>query len=253
MIKIKVSIANQIIPPPEPTTTFSSGTVAYMHREDKSVFGYIRSCAPCPAVFTLKDDPHVFLDKQWQFYIRAINYNQDLQYVISNLGFQLAYCNGTGFGDPNDPRANWLTGQRLDKTNPQFDKVRTNSRCCLTGTEVLINGRWFLDVKTFDSTRFPPLKAGRTYPTRVEDVNPDDYLFMPQYNREMFLVCNIVNSSGEVVQFDNGGLYDWTRDSTPYTFLPHISNPNYGKVLYPLENLIKLPTDSPVPSPYRRN
>jgi len=254
----------------------------YMVREDRDIFGGIRSCAPCPAVFVLKDDPHVYLDKQWQFYIRAINYNQELKYVIANFGFTLAYCNGTGFGDPADPRANFLTGQRLDQKLPQFDKVRTNSRSVLTGVEQYslvqaikdakslvqsflerksgtlrtvresLTAKNMLKVTTFDGRKPPPLKPGRSYPDRVEDVNIDDYVYNPQLNREMFLVCNIVRPNGSVVQFDNGGLYSWTGDSTPYTFLPHISNPQFGDVTIPLSWLQKLPIGSPIPSPYRR-
>lgn len=279
-IQIKFSIKHNELP--EPSTTVTPGTISYMVREDGAVFGGIRSCAPCPAVMVLKDDPHVFIDRQWQYYCRAINYNQPLAYVVANFGYFLAYCNGTGFGDPADPRANWLTEQRLTEKPPQFDKVRTNVRNVLTGVEryslvlalkrvqsslqgflrgkktilrdilnVLISQN-YLKVKTFDSTKPPPLKSGRTYPQSVEKINPDDYLYMPQFNREMFLVANIVKPDGKVVQFDNGGLYPWTQDNTPYTFLPHISNPNYGDVLYPLQYLSKLGLDAPVPSPYRR-
>lgn len=283
MTNVKISIRSNHNQIPTPSTTVTPGTVSYMVNEDGKVFGGIRSCAPCPAVMVLKDDPHVFIDRQLQYYCRAINYNQPIQYVIANFGYFLAYCNGTGFGNPSDPRANWLTGQRLDQKSPQFDKVRTNSRNVLTGTEQyslvialksvqnrlqsILGGKKMilrtvldgflsknvLKVATFDSTKPPPLKPGRMYPQSVEEINPDDYLYMPQYNREKFLVANIVRPDGKVVQFDNGGLYDWTGDNTPYTFLPHISNPAFGDVVYPLEYLTKLGLDAPVPSPYRRS
>jgi hypothetical protein len=278
-INITLKRDNEI---PSPSTTVTPGTIPYVVKEDREIFVGIRSCAPCPAVIILKSDPHNFITEQWQYYIRAINYNQPLQYVVANFGYFLAYCNGTGFGNPSDPRANFLTRQRLDQKLPQFDKVRTNTRSVLTGTEQyslmtalkstqsrlqsILSGKKLilreivnslvsknvLKVQTFDITKPPPLKQGRSYPTRVEDVDPTAYLYMPQYNREMFLVANIVKPDGKVVQFDNGGLYDWTGDNTPYTFLPHVSNPNYGDVLAPLEWFTKLTMDAPVPSPYRR-
>jgi len=280
-------------------TTYSDGSVLikeytpepipstvqlYQVLEDVQIFGSVRSCAPCPAVITLHDDPHNFVSEQWQYYIRAINYNQALRYVVANYDYGLAYCNGTGFGDPSDPRANYYLRQNLDQKPPQFDKVRTNTRNVLTGTEiynvtqamrdtknVLQAFLWskkgtlgdvrqalisqnVLKVQTFDSTVLPPLKEGRSYPQSLSEINPDDYLYMPQYNREMFLVMNIVNKAGELVPFDNGALYPWTEEpNTPYAFFPHISNPKYGDVLYPLRFLKKLPIGSPVPSPYRRN
>jgi hypothetical protein len=116
-----------------------------------------------------------------------------------------------------------------------------------------LTGKNVLKVQTFDSTKPPPLKEGRNYPSNISQINPDDYLYMPQYNREMFLVANIVSADSEVVQFPRGGLYSWTRDNTPYSFMPHVSHPGYGDILYPLDNLVKLPLGSPVPSPYRRN
>lgn len=282
MSQVRINIKTRQTELPPPSTTVTPGTVVYMLKEDQEVFGGIRSCAACPAVMTLKDDPHVFIDRQWQYYFVAINYNMPPTEVMVNLGYKTAYTNGTGFGDSSDPRANWITGQRLDAKSPQFDKVRSNVRCVISGVEqyslvtaiksaqnVLKSFLWakkgtlqdvrqailvqnMLKVRTFDSTKSPPLKAGRSYPQSVSEINPDDYLYLPQYNREMFLVANIVKPNGDVVQFDNGGLYDWTGDNTPYTFLPHISNPNYGDVLYPLAYLTNLGMDASVPRPYRR-
>ena len=253
-----------------------------MQREDREVFGGIRSCASCPAVFTMKDDPHVVVSQQWQYYIRASNYNMTLDNAYLLLDNGLAFANGTGFRNNSDPRADYFHNKDLKFAPPNLDKVRTCSRSVLTGVEqynagiafrntvnVLQSFLWagqakisdvraalvsknVLKVKTFDSTKPPPLKQGRTYPTLIEDVDPTAYLYMPQTNREMFLVANIVNPVGEVVQFPRGGLYEWTSDSSPYSFMPHISNPSFGDVLYPLDYLYKLPIGSPIPSPYKR-
>ena len=255
----------------------------YMHREDKDVLGGVRSCASCPAVYTLKDDPHVVVSQQWQYYIRAINYNMTLDDTYLLLDNGLAFANGTGFRNNSDPRADYFHRRDLSFPPPNLDKVRTCSRSVLTGVEqyslvmalkrvqslaksFLWAGRTqisdvraalvsknVLKVQTFDSTKPPPLRQGRTYPTRIEDVDPTDYLIMPQTNREMFLVANIVNPSGELSQFPRGATYNWIGDGAPYSFMPHISNSTYGNVLYPLDYLYKLPLGSPIPSPYRRS
>lgn len=267
------SIPTEITPPPEPIQL-------YQLKEDREVLGGIRSCASCPAVFTLKDDPHVVMTEQWQYYLRAINYNMTVNDVYLLLDKSLAFANGTGFRNPNDPRADYFHRINLNYPPPNLDKVRSCSRSVVTGVEQFslaqsVNGlktmlpaflsgkkpilssglasKNVLKVKTFDSTKPPPLKQGRSYPTRIEDVNPNDYLYLPQYNREMFLVATIVNPNGTVVQFPRGGLYSWTNDNTPYTFMPHISNPDFGDVVYPLDYLTKLPLGSSVPSPYRRS
>ncbi len=255
----------------------------YMHKEDwqidnSSWGGGIRPCAPCPAVWVMKDDPHVHLNQQWQYYIIAINYNMSLSNTYLLLDNHLAFANNTGFGTLDNPeRIDYFFNRLNYEKFPQLDKVRTTSRSVVTGVEqygiatALNSARNALQarsrslsrvkealvslnqlkIKTFDSTNPPPLKAGRTYPTRISDINPDDYLYLPQYSREMFLVANLVNRSGDVVQFPRGALYSWTGDQTTYSFLPHISNWSYGPVIDSLSNYIKLPIGSPVPRPYR--
>lgn len=242
-LSIKVSVK------PKLSTSFSFGVTPYMHREDEEVRGDIRSCAPCPAVWVLRDDSHNFITKQWQYYMLAINPAMDLEDVFYLLDNNLAFCNESGLRSSSDPRQDWFHNRDLSFKPPNFDKVRTCSRNCITGVEE----GGYLIVKTFDSRHNPPLKPGKTYPRTIAEINPDDYLYSPRYNREMFIVANIVNRSGEVVQFPRGGLYDWTNDRTPYSFLPILSNPTYGRVIYPLTHLRKLPVNSPVPSPYRNS
>jgi len=280
-IKITVSLKTTL--PPLPPTSFTPGIIPYMQTEDRIAFGYIRSCASCPAVFVMKDDNHVLITKQWQYYMLAINPAMTLEDVYLLLDNNLAFCNSTGFRNDNDPRADWFHNRDLGCKPPQFDKVRICSRNAVTGVEQyslvqaikavgnVLQARLragigtladvraailtkVLNVSTFDSRFAPPLKPGRIYPTKISEINPDDYLYLPRYNREKFIVANIVNRAGEVVQFPRGGLYSWTEDNTPYSFLPIISNPTYGPVLYTIDrNLIKLPIGSSVPSPYRSN
>lgn len=223
----------------------------YMQKEDRDAQGYLRSCAPCPAVWVLQDDPHAKLTQQWQYYIRAINYNMTLENVYLLLDDHLAFANHTGFPNLDDPgdRADFFFNRNLGGKAPQMDKVRTTSRSVLTGVE---EGK-FLRVWTFDSRSLPPLKPGRSYPRDISEVNPDDYLYMPETHPEKFLVANIVNRREEVVQFPRGATYPWTGDSTPYSFMPHISDHAYGPVLYPLSMLVKVPLGDPKPRPYRTN
>lgn len=223
----------------------------YQHKEDREVFGELRSCAPCPAVMVLQDDPHAFLGRQWQYYIRAINHNMSLENVYLLLDDHLAFTNHTGYVSLDNPgdRSDFFFNRNTGSRAPQMDKVRTTSRSVLTGVEE----GGFLRVWTFDSRSLPPLKPGRMYPMDISQVNPDDYLYLPETHPWMFLVANIVNRREEVVQFPRGALYEWTGDNTPYSFLPHISNHSYGPIRYPLSKLVKVPLGDPKPSPYRTN
>lgn len=235
-IRIEIDHSNNEIPNPIPL---------WMVKEDREIFGRIRYCAPCPAVITLKDDPHAIFNKQWQFFYRAINYNIPLNYISQNYGDSLAFFNGSGFPERRD----WVNGGIEDegKDDPNADKVRTCVRNVVTGVKV----GTYLKIETFDSQLLPPLKLGRSYPETVEQINVNDYAIVPRTHRWMFVVENIVNRAGLVKPFDNGANYDWTGTNDYFTFLPLISNHKYGDVLYPLVNLVELPLGSPIPSPYR--
>lgn len=245
----------------------------------------VRSCAPCPAVFVMLDDPHAQIGEQQQYFLRGINYLMTVENVYLLLDKALAFANGTGFRMSYDPRADWFHRVNLQRDPPNLDKVRTCSRSVMTGTPVykiltalqqtieaarqaiqerrlvtfrasfrsLLTAPNMLRVTTFDSRQPPPLKPGRSYPSRVEDVDPDAYLYTPRTHPWLFLTANIVNRSGEVVQFPRGAVYPWTADGAPRSWVPHISNPNYGPVDYPLRRLRKLSASEPIPSPYRMN
>jgi hypothetical protein len=210
----------------------------------------IRPCAPCPAVFTLKDNPNAVFGEQWQYALRAWNYNMLLKDVYLLLDDHLAFANDSGFVSLDNPggKADYFFRRNVGGKAPNLDKVRTCSRSILTGEA---HGG-YLKVTTFDSRSNPPLKPGRTYPKRVEDANIDDYLYNPREHPWMFFAATIVNRSGEVVQFPRGGLYPWFEGGTsPVSWMPHISNHGYGDVWYPLSRLRQI--GEPLPSPYRRN
>ena len=259
----------------------------YMHKEDSAIFGSVRGCAPCPAVFVLKDDPHAKMTQQWQYYLRAINYNMTLENVYLLLDDHLAFANNTGFVSLSNPdRKDYFFNRTSYTKFPSLDKVRTCSRSTLTGTEqyslmqtlaemaglagsilsmrigfmqakskfssLLTTAANVLNVWVFDSRQPPPLKPGKSYPTSIHQVNPDDYLYLPETNPEKFLVANVVRPDGTVYQFPRGATYTWFLGGrTPASFMPHIADLGYGAVTYPLWKLQKLPLGSPAPSPYR--
>lgn len=224
----------------------------YQYGEDQQVLGGVRECAAggCPAVMVLNDNPDTVFDKQWQFFLYAINPGISLNAISALMGDAKALMNNTGIGDPNSPRANYLTGDNLDSSDPRLDKLRTFARNIHTGVEM---GQDLL-VKTFDGNNPPPLKPGKTYPNTLAEVNLDDYLITPQTNMEMFLVCNNIrvkaNDQTSIFPFDNGGRYTWTPEPTEmYSFFPLVSR---FRIISPLRNWIKLPLGSPLPSYYRR-
>lgn len=199
-----------------------------------------------PEVYTL-DDRGMTLTKQWQFFIYAINKGMNIKKISAILGTRRAFSNKKGFPDPrhpeDPPRANWFLGANLTAGEPGFDKTRTCARAVMTGTVVGDK----LRVKMLDGNLPPPLKEGRTYPERIEEVDPDDYLYTPWTHRYMFFAANTVDFKGETSPFPNGAKYDWTGDGTPYTWLPHVSK---FPILYPLSKLELVPAGEPIPNPY---
>ena len=198
----------------------------------------------------LKGAPEVFwlvqnameITKQWQFYIRAINYKMSIQHVSALFGYQKAFTNGHGFGDPTDPRANFLLGEDLNSRLPKFPKVFTCGGSVLSGLE---SGGLFVP-RMMNGNKSPLLKAGRTYPNTVDEINPNDYFYMPATHPWLFFAANNVKGSGSVFPFDNGAFYPWL-ENRPFTFMPHVSR---FPINYPSSKLKKMSPGLNVPSPY---
>lgn len=243
----------------------TEGIQYWMHKEDiqSGVFlnserkPRLRSCATqggCPAVFILLTPTlKMTLNRQWQYYLIAINYNMTLENVFLILDDELAFCNGTGFRG-EDKLRNYILGRDLNAidTNgnpayPKFDKDRTCSRSILTG--VVVGDR--LKLHLLNGNALPPLKPGKFYPQTVSDINPDDYLYHPKNpeHRHLFFAANMVASKpgglSSVSPFPRGAIYNWTGDGLPYTWLPHVSR---HTIYYPLS---KLQFVENIPSPYR--
>jgi hypothetical protein len=195
-----------------------------------------------PEVFPMLDRP-MAITRQWQYYCRAINYGMSIQHVSALFGTSKAFTNGNGWNH-NEPRANWLLVENLNSPLPKFSKVYTCGGSLLTG---VVSGTDLI-VRVMDGTQEPPLKPGRTYPQNVEQIDPDDYAFMPRTHPWMFLVATNVKGTGTVFPFANGGIYPWRENGgRQYTFLPHVSN---FEVRYPLFRLNRLPDGAPIPSAY---
>ena len=213
----------------------------WQHLDDIGALGRIRDCAPCPAVYPMNDHK-VFITRQWQYFIRAINMGMTLQAVAAKFGAGLAFTNR----NRADIRRDWLQEKDLDRPDPDFDRVRTCALSVMTGTTA---GN-YLTVKMLSGNIPPPLKPGKQYPMAVSQINPDDYLYHPRTHRWLFFAANIINAinaGGTVVPFPNGAVYDWFG-VRPVTFMPHVSR---FEVRYPLSKLERVPDGAPIPSPYR--
>ena len=223
----------------------------WQHRHDIELGG-VRPVVDPENPDALKGAPEVFVlldysvpvTKQWQFYCRAINPAMAVQHIAALFGDEKAFCNGQGFGNPNNLRANYLLEEDLTFPLPKFGKVYTCGGSVLAGN---VSGSYLI-VETLDGNREPPLRPGHKYPQSVDEINPDDYLFLPETHPWLFLVAVNVKSNGTAFPFANGGVYSWTPDPTrPFSFLPHVSR---YEVRYPLSKLKKVPLGAPVPSPY---
>lgn len=233
-------------PPPQPQLQL------YQHGEDEQVLGGVRGCATggCPAVMILNDRPDTVFDKQWQFFLYAINPGMSPSAISALMASNKALMNNTGVDDPDHPRANYIMGHDLKAPNPRLDKLRTFAR----NIHAVVEMGDELQVRTFDGNSPPPLKPGKSYPNTLAEVNLDDYLITPKTNMEMFLVCNVIKNRPDdgtsIFPFDNGGNYDWTPEPTEmYSFFPLVS---IFKILSPLKNWIKIPPGSTPPSYYKR-
>ena len=196
-----------------------------------------------PAVFPMLDKS-VLITKQWQFFIRAINFEMSLQHVTALFGYKKAFTNRP----EDDLRADYLNGKNLDCEDLDFDKVRTCALSVMTG---IVDGDDLL-VEMMDGSQPPPLKPGFEYPERVEEIDPDIYAFTPKTHRHLFFVANITRFGGKKISpFPHGKPYpDWTGDERNYTWLPYVA-PSKARVRYPLSHLVRLPPGAAIPSPYK--
>jgi N-acetylmuramoyl-L-alanine amidase len=238
-------------PIPKSTRSISGvppGLPLWQHMDDHEL-GKDRPHPGDPAVFLFEESAaaRVDLTKEWQFFIRAINYKMPPDKVSAIFGNLKAFCNHTGLGDAAHPRADFIQSENLNSPLPQLDKVRTCALSVMTG---VVEGE-HLVVEMMNGSQPPPLKPGRVQPQRIEEIDPDAYLFTPWSDRYLFFAANrSVRGGRETKPFAHGALYDYTLDGRPYTWLPHVK-PAGLKVRYPLSRLHRLPPNSEIPSPYK--
>jgi hypothetical protein len=246
----------------------------YKHREDISILGRIRNCAPCPAVWAI-NEPKVktVITVHWQIALCVWNYGIRPKQVMAELGCTRALANKTGYGC-STPRRNWITGENLSASDPLFDKDRTMSRSMLMSKDGIEHTEDFLFrdykdpdgskkiykkyiiLKTFNGNLPPPVKPGKSLPP-LEVIQRgnyvdyfDNYLYNPRDDWEMFFALNIVNAEGLTVPFAGGALYPWFfNGNKPVCFFPHVSTED---IKYPTELLTKLPLGTSRINPYTK-
>ncbi len=212
--------------------TLPAGYSLYQMGDDFQALGGARACAVggCPAVVPLPDErtagPDTIFTEQWQYYVYAINMGMTMSSIIALMGDGKALFNNTGFGNPDKPVNNYLTGRMGDK-DPRLDKLR--SFCLNTHAFIPVGDK--LQLLTMNGSINPPLKPGRTYPSSVAEINPDDYLYLPQTHRWLFLDCSNVkwkkvDLEGNFLAygpFDNGIQRAWIGDGKMHSFFPLVS------------------------------
>lgn len=210
-----------------------AGYSLYQYGDDFQTLGGARACASggCPAVAVLPDEreakPDTIFSEQWQYYVYAINLGMSLSAIIAVMGTGKALFNNTGFGEPGVDFANYLTRNHLEAGPPRLDKLRTFNLSTHALKDV---GNGKLLLLTMDGNKLPPLKPGKSYPRNKEEVNPDDYLYMPYTHRWLFMDCtNVrwkVTETGKFLAYGpwaNGLVRPWTGDNLMHTFFPLVS------------------------------
>jgi len=185
----------------------------------------------------------MYVTRDWQFYIRAINRGMTRQHVSAIFEYQKAFCNGTGFGDSNDPRRDYILNENLNaKEEPQFDKVRT----CVRSTHTGAANDTVLRLLTMDGNQPPPMKLSKRHPQTLDEIRLEDYLYTPKTHRWLFFAANNIGSGGQVTAFAGGAVYEWFGDRQ-VTWLPLVSR---YPVSIALQYVRKLGADEAIPSPY---
>jgi hypothetical protein len=229
----------------------------YQLRDDFGIWGGARSCASggCPAVVPLTpvDQPDVWFTKGWQFHLVAINMGMPLSAVISLMGDEKSFMNGTGITSGSQ-RNNYLTGNVGYSKDPATDKFRSTCLSIHTGWD---DGTWMYPV-AMDGTREPPMKPGRPAPRTLQEIRPEDYLITPWDYPEMFVICTNVRWKIDPKRlaygpYDHGIVRPWRQDmgdNDIYTYFPFVTTQQ--NVRTPLSWWTKLAPGTPLPSYYRR-
>lgn len=183
-----------------------------------------------PAVIPLRDSPDTIFNEQWQLSMYAHNFGMAKNNVADLMGNQKAFMNGTGVGDPNNPRANFITEEDMNADLPRLKKLIT---CALNTHAVRDYDDTHYQVWTMDGTKDPLMIAGATKPTSVDDIDSgrvksSDYVYSPFKSLFAFVVPNNFNTKPgnltTISPFPNGLQYPWTPEPDEiYQFFPLVS------------------------------
>lgn len=166
-----------------------------------------------PMVWTL-DELSMPITKEWQIFLCAINPGVLPRHMSANLGYDKAFTNFNGFGDPEDPRRNHILNEDLSYPLPRFDKVRT----CGNAFIEMIGGK----LTMLDGNKPPELKPGIVQPQSIYEARMDMYKYTPKTHPHLFFKAVGTGYDGLPNPFPNGAVYDWSG-TEPVTFFPHVS------------------------------
>jgi hypothetical protein len=222
----------------------------YQLGDDPKTIGEIRDCAygGCPAVVPLHDAPDTEFTKDWQFYLVAINIGMRINNISNLMDNEAALFNHHGVGKGG--RRNYLLGDNLSADqNPRTPKLIS---FCLNTHAGRDDGK-FVYLQTMNGRNPPPMKSGKPRPQTISEIVPEDYLYLPQTHRHLFVDCTNVRwqpktNSLQYGSWANGIVRDWIGDGRLHTFFPLVSV--FEEIKTPISWWTKLPLGSPFPSPF---
>lgn len=229
-----------VIPPPPPVQAPIHYMQFYQMGDDFQILGKPRDCSyysSCPGVMVLLDEPDTFFTFDWQMYLVAINKGMRLNNIAEMMGNNTEFMNGTGVGNN---RRNYITGEDLDAPlDPRLKKLLT----CALNTHMGWDDGTNMYLSYLDGNNPPPMKSGRPRPRNVNEVIPEDYLYLPQTHKWLFIDCNTVKWDNANQRLDygtapNGLIRDWLGDNTPHIFFPLVSTKS--QIVTPLSKWNKI-------------
>ena len=142
-----ISVTSSDTPPPEPTRQlYRVKTDREIAEQQIAIPGHGQFWEPgrtanwrdgFPTVFWLFGSVYVqFTEAQqrlaWDMLKDSVDSVKKFAVVYGNTK---AFMNGTGYGDPSDPRRNYITGEDLSARLPRWDKIRVCADATLAGYE----------------------------------------------------------------------------------------------------------------------
>lgn len=153
--------------------------------------------AGLPEVFPLNGNSWKF-DNSWQMLAYAMNPGMAGNKFRSLYRYDKAFTNGTGFDNPNDPRADYVNKVDLYSPLPRFDKARVCGGATITG---VVDGDDLI-VDTLDGNGNPPeleqLMKNRTLFFHAVNSTLKGITRFPQNNGNFVLVPLVSNGEARI-------------------------------------------------------